>query len=189
MQAASDSHGDGISYRKRLPLQWTPLQQLPSGIESERLAEANTRLLAAVALLEEHSQVGDEPSAHELELLRIHQKLNLLLELFGGFLTQQSPRRTDLMVRLSWRGIVWEDAATVLKVGEVGLVELNLSNILPQALRLPARITSVAEGVVSAEFDALTELCQSALERHVFMRHRREVAETRQPARQVSRDF
>lgn len=187
MQSASDAQGDGISYRKRLPLHWAPLPSLPSGVEAERLADTNARLLAAVALLEEHVQPGEEPSAHELELLRIHQKLNLLLELFGGFLSQQAARPPELMVRLSWRGIVWQGAVSVPEPGAVGLVELNLSHILPQPLRLPARIVAVTDGVVSAEFDALTELCQSALERHVFMRHRREVAETRQPVRPASR--
>ena len=192
MHAATDSHSDGISYRKKMPLRWTTLTELPGVVEAERYAEANARVLAAVALLEEHVQVGDEPSPHELELQRIHQKLNLLIEMFGGFLSQQITRPEETPVRLSWRNISWDAPASTssgsLAIGTLGLVELQLSAMLPQMLRLPARIVANHDGVVSAEFDTLGEVGQRALERHVFMWHRREVAETRQPARYVARE-
>ena len=60
------------------------------------------------------------------------------------------------------------------------MVELYISPVLPQPLRLPARIAAAGEQTV-AEFAAMPEFCQAALERHVFQHHRREVAETRQP--------
>lgn len=183
MQTAKDPSDEGLSYRDRLPLRWQPLPHLPVGPDAERLAEANARLLMAVALLEEHSQLGDEPSQTELELQRIHHKLNLLLELFGSFLHTQTPRPAAVALRLSWRGLSWAASAADPPVGATGLVELYLSPVLPQPLRWPARIVAAAAGESAAEFDAVPEFCQSALERHVFKHHRRAVAETRQPAR------
>jgi hypothetical protein len=173
--------GEGPGYRDRLPLRWVP-QELPAGLEAERLAETNARLLAAVALLEEHHKPADEPSATELELQRIHHKLNLLLELFSGFLLAQSPQPPAVSLRLSWRGLSWEAAETP-PPGATGLVEIHLSRLLPQPLRWPARIIAGASGTVSAEFEPVADFCQEALERHVFQHHRREVAEARQPAR------
>jgi hypothetical protein len=183
MDNTKEPAGEGPAYHDRLPLRWHTLEQLPSGPEAERLAEANARVLTAVALLEEHSQLPDEPSATELELHRIHHKLNLLLELIGSFLQQQAPRPETTALRLSWRGLSWTAGGATPAPGEVGLVELHLSPALPLPLRWPARIVSAAAGEVGAEFAPVPEFCQMALERHVFKHHRRRVAETRQPAR------
>lgn len=179
----SKQEGEGLSYRDRLPLRWVELATLPSGLEAERLAETNARLLTSVALLEEHLKSSDEPSATELELQRIHHKLNLLLELVGGFLNAQSPRPEPVSLRLSWRGVQWEGAAELPRVGAIGLVEIHPSRVLPQALRWPARIVASSPAGVAADFEPMADFCQAALERHVFQHHRREVAEARQPAR------
>ena len=73
MPLTQDQHeSEGPGYRDRLPLRWLPQPDLPSGLEAERLAETNARLLAAVAMLEEHSKPADEPTATELELQRVH---------------------------------------------------------------------------------------------------------------------
>lgn len=184
MHSAQDQQeGKGPSYRDRLPLRWVPLPALPEGLELERLAEANARVLTAVAMLEEHPKPADEPSATELELQRIHQKLNLLLELLSGLLMAQSPQPAAVPLRLSWRGVSWE-AAEAPAPGSPGLVEIHLSRLLAQPLRWPARIVAGPPATVSAEFQPVPDFCQVALERHVFQHHRREVAEARQPARQ-----
>ncbi|MFI4979185.1 MAG: PilZ domain-containing protein [Nevskiales bacterium] len=177
--------GEGLSYRDRLPLRWVELAALPAGLEAERLAEANARLLTSVALLEEHLKPSDEPSATELELQRIHHKLNLLLELVGGFLNAQSPRPESVSLRLSWRGVQWEGSGELPTIGAVGLIEIHPSRMLPQALRWPARIVAVSTTGAIADFDTVPDFCQAALERHVFQHHRREIAEARQPIRQV----
>jgi hypothetical protein len=183
---ANHDLGEALSYHDRLPLGWVPLQSLPEGLEAERLAESNARLLVALTLLSEHPVHNDEPSAAELEMQRVQQKLNLLLELVGGFLGQQAARPPAVPLRLSWRGVVWQGGG--LQMGAAGMVELYLSPMLPQPLRWPARIAATgagaAEGETHAEFAPAPDFCQAALERHVFQQHRRQIAETRQPARQ-----
>lgn len=183
MEAVKDPPGEGPAYNDRLPLRWLPLAELPAGSEAERLAEANTRVLTAVALLEEHHQLPDEPSQTELELHRIHNKLNLLLELVGSFLQLQALRPEPVAVCLSWRGLSWASGGDDPAAGSVGLVELHLNPALPLPLRWPARIVAGGSGEVVAEFAPVPEYCQMALERHVFKHHRRKVAETRQPTR------
>jgi hypothetical protein len=183
MEAVKEPQGGGPAYNDRLPLRWLALAELPAGPEAERLAEANTRVLTAVALLEEHHQLADEPSQTELELHRIHHKLNLLLELVGSFLQLQALRPEPVAVCLSWRGLSWASPGDQPPAGSVGLVELHLSPALPLPLRWPARIVADGGGEIVAEFAPVPDFCQMALERHVFKHHRRKVAETRQPAR------
>ncbi|MDR3416967.1 MAG: PilZ domain-containing protein [Nevskia sp.] len=184
-QAAKTEAADALSYRDRLPLEWVPLPALPEGLEAERLADSNARLLQTVELLGDHAhtQPSDDPTATEIELQRIHQKLNLLLELVGGFMRLQTQRPPAVPLRLSWRGVTWEGHG--LPLGSTGLVEIHLSSVLPMALRWPATIVASEPGQVRAEFASVSEFCQAALERHVFQRHRREVAEKRQPDKQA----
>jgi len=179
MRSASETMDQVISYRDRLPLRWMPLAALPEGLEAERLAESNLRVLGTVAMLAEHAPSKDDPTPAELEMQRMHLKLNLLLELVGSFLALQSPRPQALPLRLSWRGVTW--SAGGAEAGACGIVEIHLSAALPQPLRLPARIVAAGGDETVAEFAAMPEFCQAALERHVFLHHRREIAETRQP--------
>ncbi len=181
MSSASTMMDQVISYRDRLPLRWTPLAALPEGLEAERLAESNLRVLGTVAMLAEHAPAKDDPTPAELEMQRMHLKLNLLLELVGSFLTLQSSRPQPMPLRLSWRGVAW--SAGGVEAGAAGIVEIHLSAALPQPLRLPARIVAADGDETVAEFAAMPEFCQAALERHVFLHHRREIAETRQPSK------
>jgi len=179
MSSASEVMDQVISYRDRLPLRWTPLAALPEGLEAERLAESNLRLLGTVAMLAEHAPAKDDPTPAELEMQRMHLKLNLLLELVGSFLTLQSARPEPLALRLSWRGVSWAGGGA--EQDAAGMVEIHLSPALPQPLRLPARIVAAGGDETVAEFATMPEFCQAALERHVFLHHRREIAETRAP--------
>jgi hypothetical protein len=60
--------------------------------------------------------------------------------------------------------------------GESGSVVVYAHPALVKPLRLPARILRVADGWIRADFVELTDGCQEALERQVFLRHRRAVA-------------
>ena len=180
-----DAQAEPLGYRDELPLQWRPLETLPQGPAAERQDDSNTRLLTAATLLDEKPKLGDEPTLVELELLRIHHKLNLLLELAGSLLRQQQGRAQPVRLRLSWQGLSWQAGDAPPAVGDVGLVEVFLKDALQQPLRLPGRIEAVSEEEIHARFVGLSEACQAALERHVFQHHRRAVAETRQPPRRI----
>lgn len=167
---------EALSYRDELPLRWLPLRAMPGAAAAERLDEANARLLASVGLLEDVPKLGDDPSPTELELLRIHQKLNLVIDLLGGVLRERQARPDKVPLRLSWRGLSWS-GGPLPAVGELGLVELYLRDTLPQPLQWPARVVAAGEGEVSVLFEGGSEASLSALERHVFAHHRREVAQ------------
>jgi hypothetical protein len=183
MRSASETMDQVISYRDRLPLRWMPLATLPEGLEAERLAESNLRLLSTVAMLAEHAPAKDDPTPAELEIQHMHQKLNLLLDLVGSFLALQSLRPQAVPLRLSWRGVAWSGGGA--EPGASGIVEIHLGAALPQPLRLPAHIVSVTAEETVAGFAPMPDFCQAALERHVFLHHRREIAETRQPPKHL----
>lgn len=163
-----------------LPLRWRP----GAAFGPVDAVEAQ-RVLAAVAALEERPPIVSEESGLESEVARLHQKMQLLMEMVGGLLRSQQAVPTALPVRMVAGGLRWSDRE--LPTGDAGVVELWLHPACPEPLRLPLRLLKVeAEpgGVrVDAAFGELPETLASGLEKHVFLRHRRELAEVRQQRR------
>lgn len=166
-----------LSYREHLSLCWQPGQlPLPSW-EREQLDDRNLRLLTLVSILEEHRQRGDEATGVELELDRVQQKLDVLIELVGQLLPESSAAPCE--VELSVRGAVWPALADGPASGASGFVLIRLHRSLAQPLRLAARIARSDDQGVCAHFEPLAEALQTALERHVFLHHRRAIAGAR----------
>ena len=178
---ATRPQGDALSYESAMPLTWTPLPAVPVGAVLDRYNEDNIRVLAAVALLyEQRGSIvpGDDANTLESEVARLHQKMNLLVDLLSFLVGQHAPMPPAQPVRLSWQGVGWHGDEPI---GD-GLVSLCLHRSVPQPFQWPARIILSEQGEVYARFEPLSEPCQTALERHVFLHHRRAIAGNRRPA-------
>jgi hypothetical protein len=174
----SDSvFGACVSCDDCVPLAWrvraTPLTEG----ELYRLQEQTLRSLRA--------EPSDAAEQKEPEMQRMHEKLDALMEAVGRLLSIHQPAPVARNVKLSRRGVAWfmpaQEAAP--SPGEIGVLELHLYPRLLQPLLLPARVTSVVssagESRVEMSFEPICELVESAIERHVFRRHRRAIAESR----------
>lgn len=166
------------SYEAALPLVWTPLGDAPGGLRREQYNDDNLRVLAAVAVLDETRgpTVSDEASAIDAEIGRLNQKLNLVIDLLGFLLAQQAATPPPARVRLSWQGAVF---VGVPALGSSGLLSLGLHRSVPQPFIWPARISHVDGEERHARFAPFGDALQTALERHVFLRHRRAIAGNR----------
>lgn len=174
--AVSAPLGEALSYDAAMPVSWTPLAALPGAVRLEQFNEDNLRVLAAVALLDEQrssSTAVDESSPIDAEIARLNQKLNLVIDLLGFLVSQNAPAAEARRVRLSWQGLVFSGDQAL---GEIGLVSLRLNRSVPQPLVWPARIVHVDGDERHARFEAFGDALQTALERHVFLRHRRAIA-------------
>ncbi|WP_293388440.1 PilZ domain-containing protein [Nevskia sp.] len=180
--AVSAPLGDALSYDAAMPVSWTPLVALPGAVRLEQFNEDNLRVLAAVALLDEQRGSGtaaDESSPIDAEIARLNQKLNLVIDLLGFLVSQNAPAAEARRVRLSWQGLVFSGEQPL---GDIGLVSLRLNRSVPQPLVWPARIVHVDGDECHARFEAFGDALQTALERHVFLRHRRAIAGIRRTA-------
>jgi len=168
-----------LGYRDTLPLSWVPLATPPPPEQLQQLQENNLRVLAVVAALEErHSSRGESDERVEQELERIHQKLDMLLVLFGQFLRRMDPSAPPRPVRLTSAGLSWEGGSAL---EGYGLLSVMLHPCMPEPFTWPARATN-AGAVGEARFEPLGEALEAALEKHVFLHHRRSVAVSRPPA-------
>lgn len=170
---------DAPSYEAALPLVWTPLAQPVGTLRRGQLNDDNLRVLAAVALLDETRATGagpDDGNALDAEVARLHQKLNLVIDLLGFLVARQGDGGEPSRVRLSWQGVGF---AGVPPMGELGLISLGLHRSVPQPFVWPARIERIDGEERQARFEPFGDALQAALERHVFLRHRRAVAGSR----------
>jgi hypothetical protein len=143
-------------------------------------------LLRALALIEESGEAEREDSdPRGADLARVEAKLDLVLALLGSVLRAQQPELPPAMLRWSRFGACVHAAST--PTFDVGRLRVALDPRVPQPLELPARLIACepeGEGVrLWLRFEHLDPALESALERHVFRRHRRAVAEARRSAR------
>lgn len=168
-----------LAYDDVLPLQWVELPAMPDALRLDRLCESNVSLLAKVAAIEErHRMVGEEGEL-EQEINRLHSKMDLLLGLVASIARThlKLPDATEL--RLSADYLRWKLVGPVPATGSRIMISLYLNPCIAEPLCLPAVIQDQEDEWVEARFEHPGATCYSALEQHVFLHHRRSVAETR----------
>ncbi len=178
----NDPFAEVLGYRDRLPLAITPLPVAPDELQLAQWQDHDLRVLAAAVLIEERHRRGESTEPLESEIERLHQKVDLMLELLGAVLRQQRALPPACALRLSREGLSWQPASPQpWEVGTTVLLEIHLHPGLPAPLLWPATLVAVDVPLVAARLSSLGNACDAALERHVFTRHRRSVAEARSP--------
>jgi hypothetical protein len=177
--------GMGLYYEDLLPLRCRALDGAPDNARLAHVREASEETLRVFSVLDEyHPELNDEHPAIARELQRMDFKINLLLELVSQVLTRDRPLPPAVPVRLATASLSWTDSAAPA-VGSWVELELYLSPRYPAPLTLLARIQAVeaenGASRVTADFGTLTEPVQEWLEKTIFRRHRRQIAQTRRP--------
>ena len=167
-----------LSYRLEAPMRWLPVAAFDAA-DTEQATEVNLRVLAQIAQFEERSVPIEQPSPQDVEIQRLHAKLDLLLSAVGELAPRFLQRPPPLSLQLSWSQLRWPRTAGTAAAGSLGWIELYLHPIMLQPLRLPARMLAGDAAFAEAEFLPTSETAQHALERHVFQQHRRAIAASR----------
>jgi len=175
--SVADSDAATLSYAGNLPLAWRPLadDEPAQGFEHENLST-----LFAVAALEDHRELPNDDGPLQQEILRLHQKVDLLVNMLSSLIRAQAQLPPSRPLQLSARRVIWRGDATPPPLNARILVEIHLHRGLAQPLRLPARVVAAADaGDAEAAFEPLGEAVLAALERHIFLHHRRSIAGAR----------
>lgn len=168
-----------LGFEGRLPLQLQSLAQHPTPAELDAWREHSLRALHAMALLEERSTPLE--NGPDVEMERVHQKLDLLLTLVSQLLQPGIGDGRVQALRLTAEGVVLEAPDPAAPAESLLLVTLGLHPRAPLPLRWPARSMGVSNGQLRLRFLPMSEGLQTALERYVFTHHRRSVAGSRSP--------
>lgn len=188
----SDSFFQGLYYESNISLVWQIVDGLPADNELVTINEDNSRFLKALAALSEGApDAGEELPQTAAELQRLDLKLNLLLEIVGELLANQRTLPAPTKVRLGHTGIEWlaEDCPPS---GAHVCIEVYLRSELPSPLKFHgvAVLTDAEAGSGSASrrvqvrFAGLNPALQDDLEKFIFRRHRRSIAQRQAGATQ-----
>lgn len=185
MNGAAQPAGAGLDgvlgYLDRIPLGWQPLAQAPGAAERAHWHDHNLRLLTASALLDERPRRAEPDEPVTVEIERLHHKMDMVLELLSTLLRQSVALPPVAAAWITPAGIRWQSGGAP-PPGSLVLLEIHLHPGLPSPLRWPATVDASGDAL----FQPLGEACALEMERHVFVRHRRSVADARSPAGQDS---
>ncbi len=174
--------GEGVACEGMLPLAWREAASEPDALRLAGLAERNQAVVRTVLALEDlGTESAEDGGGAGGELARIESKLNLLLDLVAELLDGQRTVPASRPVRLSSTWIEW-GGSNLPPIGARVEVEIYLHPSFPRPLRLGGEIgagRAFETPSVLLAFDPLPEPGQESLERLVFRRHRRAIAQER----------
>lgn len=147
---------------------------------------ASEMLLRSVALVED-SRGGDdseERTDSSAQLQRLEARMDLTLVLLGRLLQQSNGSLPMHPLRWSRHGLRIDlESPSGVAPGTAGLVKLQPAEWLPDNIELP--VVALAETGTDGEFHLwlqlhnISENLGSAVERHLFRLHRRQIADSR----------
>jgi hypothetical protein len=175
-----------LAYEDLLPVRWVPHPKVIDEVTARHMAERNVRVLQACDALEEYGQhdKADDESPHSADLMRLDFKINLLLDLAGQLLANSQSRVSPCAIRLNSLGATWKTDEAPPEPGSPGILEVGIRDIIVQPLNLPAEaVASTRHGEARVRFTQLGEVVADHIEKLVFRRHRRKIADTRRPRR------
>lgn len=176
---------DGLWHEALLPLAWQVLPALPDAEAVRREAEAAREVLRALLVLAlgpgepVDDGAGPAPGERGGELTRLERKLDLALDLLGRLLARSLDLPAMHAVRLSPQSLIWQ-SDEIPAAGPVA-VELYLDARYPLPLCLSGNAHGAA-GEIRVDFGAADPPLRDALERLIFLYHRRRLGRERRPA-------
>ncbi len=180
-----ESFFQGLFYESNISLVYHVVNAFPGESELVKINEDNSRFLKALAALSEGApEAGEELPQTAAELQRLDLKLNLLLEIVGQLLANQRALPAPTTVRLGHTGVEWV-AQDCPSSGAQVCIELYLRSELPSPLKFHgvAVLADSEQGSanvskrVQVRFVGLNSALQDDLEKFIFRRHRRSIAQ------------
>lgn len=174
-------HEECLSYRDRIPVAWRPAADaaVPAG-----WSEQNLRVLGAIATLDERPHF-DPDAENAAEFERLHHKFDVMIELLGALLRAQRDLPAVQSLRLSCEGLALALPESPPALGSLLDIELHLHSCAPSPWRWYGEVVAHHDNELRLRFLPMTPGLAAAMERHVFTRHRRSVADARSPARRT----
>jgi hypothetical protein len=189
----STSQNRGLVFEGCLPLAWRVIQALPSLADLEQQSSDNLDTLRLLSLLEAPlgESSDDTSEAKSRDMARLDFKLNLLLELVGQLFVQQQMIPAARQFTLTSKNLNWQDDEKPT-MGNLLHMELYCSLKYPRPLQLYGQVIDITVQStgwrVQVTFQALDEALEEALERFVFVHHRRAIAQRRRQPMSFSWD-
>ncbi|MCP5195794.1 MAG: PilZ domain-containing protein [Gammaproteobacteria bacterium] len=185
MPTGSESSNSNLVFTGCLPLAWQALPRLPEPEELQHLEQTNLHILHILFALDIHAgDHADDPMASSgaSELKRLDFKVSLLLEIVGQLFSRQHATPPEHLLTLTIHDLIWR-TETRSTVGTPIRLELYCNLSYPRPLILHAHVNEIISTENDHQIRAIlhqpSEPLREALERYIFLQHRRAVANRR----------
>jgi hypothetical protein len=185
MSTAPESPHSSLVFTGHLPLVWRELPALPDAAELQHLEQTNLHILHILFALDIHAgDYGDDPSiaSSASELKRLDFKVSLLLEMVGHLFAGQQAIPPERLLTLTVTDLSWR-ADTAPTLNAPLRLELYCNLSYPRSLILHAHVSEIVsienDYQIKATIYQPGESLHEALERYIFLRHRRVIANRR----------
>ena len=181
--AESMLFGDALACSVDLPAVYTA--HAPEAGTVERAISKAESMLHAIARIEDsHGDEIDDSNGKDIALQRVEAKLDVLIDLVGKLARRGAEVLPLRRLRWSRRGVELHQPFETVAV-ERGFLLLQAVDWLPQPLELPVEQLASATDAdgdqrIYLQFQPLPPGLESAIERHLFRLHRRQIAISRQ---------
>lgn len=184
MPIPPESPHSHLVFTGHLPLAWQELAVLPDAAELQHLEQTNLHILHTLFALDIHAgDYGDDPatSSNASELKRLDFKVSVLLELVGQLFARQQAIPSERLLTLTVNELIWRTNAPPTAAPLRLELYCNLSYPRPLILHaLTSEIVPLEDDYqIKAAIYQSGEPLQEALERYIFLRHRRLIANRR----------
>jgi len=176
-----------LVFSGQLPLAWRELPLLPGETELRLIEQSNLAILHTLFALDIHAgDHGDDPGllANASELKRLDFKVGLVLELVGQLLAGQKAIPPERPLTLTVNDLSWDaDTDACPAPGVLLQLELYCNLSYPHPLVLHAEVADITATdhppKIKATLYQPSAALQEALERYIFLQHRRSIANRR----------
>lgn len=180
---------EGIFYEDSVPLEWRFLSSLPTPTEQLHLTHKNCQVLQALLSMDSMIHESDDevdPSTHEL--VRLDNKLNLLLGMVGKLLAQTLQMPDPVTVCIGASAMQFELSAEQVDIlaahpGQAVMLEIYFNSQLPEVVNLCAELSvksdTHAVAVALAKYRDMEPKVLELLEKYIFRQHRRSIAQSK----------
>lgn len=183
LQISSNTLGEHPVLRGQFPLRWETQATELTELEQQAVNTANEATLRSYYLLDERLHDGGEDREEAApEIVRLEQRLNLIVDLLGQVLQNSLVLPSPTACVLSRAGVEWTSAEVPILNAAVKLF-IYLHPHYPKPLVLYGVVSALESCAlgrqITVKWPLLVDPVADGLERLIFRAHRRSVAQSK----------
>jgi hypothetical protein len=183
----SEPLGSGIFYRRKVPLSAIRISEEDLESQLAELNYQNEQILKTLLLWNEKIvDPGEEQSGTDSVLMQLDFKVNVMMELLGYYLAQNSKLPREKQIMLNSSSVHWiQEEEVEFKENDYLLVQLYLKSEYPKPVSFPTQCALIEKQdnlcQITSNFYGFSESVVDQLDKLIFREHRRNIA-LRKPA-------
>ncbi|OOZ42119.1 hypothetical protein BOW53_00630 [Solemya pervernicosa gill symbiont] len=181
---SEDNSIGGVVHEQVMPLEWQQHDAFPEDLDIIHQHDANLTLLHTINVIES-KPVENDDSEMQSDVVRLENKVDLVLDLLSSLIRQTRPLPPNAKARLGGEGMEWAsgEEAPLPAAGSKLTVSFHLNKMIPSPIVLWGEVVDVAlhdsARWATLRFGPMSQQFEQAWVKLIFRHHRRAIAMAR----------